>query len=873
MILSTFLSLDVTIYTERINMVMDKLFGCMGKRLSILAVLLLLLLPMPLLGQNMSTIGNDYWLCFLNNNSTLYTGTKHRIFVSSANNCSVTVSNPRTGWSTTQNVTVGAVTTIEVPMEQCENTQSEVVVDKGIHVTSTGMISVYSSTLSTATYEAANILPTSTLRDDYVLLTYPADRYGCVFAIVATEDNTTVDIVLTSPTYNGASAGDTLTVNLQYAGQVYQVFQQYENSSYPMNNFRDITGTRVHSRNCKPIAVFNGDVCVYIPYFITGQTCDLVYEQCIPPEYWGRKYIVPFLPFNSYDGHPNYVRVTALYDSTLVTRNNGESVLVNAGESYDFQIIRNNTTVADVVDASLPVSVNLYFASSDNTNGDPSMLNISPIEQRVDNVTFVCRSTQNTQNHKVNVILRTDERHLFRLDGSAHSDEFSVVTEDITYSSAIFNLSAGSHTMSMNGGSGFVGHVFGIGRRESYAYSVGSRLYSMTNTLYVNDVQVRQSDTVMGCKGDTLAFKVKHDSNINYVVWNIDGTFLVGDSVNYTFPTLGTREVVAYLSRTEPTCFSTDDTLRTFVNIHGQDTTMMDTAVCNFPFVWFGNQYTESDTLEHHLQNTFGCDSLLLLNIELTDEGKDTTILDTVVCNLPFIWFDNQYTESDTLEHHLLNAIGCDSLLLMNLVVGENDTVRIRVDGCDSANCFDNYYYNDTLAVANLMSNAGCDSVVFADVYIHPSYYLIARETINQYDTLVWIDGDSYWSEEQHPEVVLRSRYGCDSTLRLSLTVIPYEPPAEQDSSSIWVPNCFTPDEETNSQFKVFGNDIIEMRVFIFNRWGLIVTECDGLTEGWDGTYKGEKCKQETYVYLIEYRIKAMPAVIQKKVGTVLLLR
>ena len=511
-------------------------------------------------------------------------------------------------------------------MEQCENTQSEVVVDKGIHVTSTGMISVYSSTLSTATYEAANILPTSTLRDDYVLLTYPADRYGCVFAIVATEDNTTVDIVLTSPTYNGASAGDTLTVNLQYAGQVYQVFQQYENSSYPMNNFRDITGTRVHSRNCKPIAVFNGDVCVYIPYFITGQTCDLVYEQCIPPEYWGRKYIVPFLPFNSYDGHPNYVRVTALYDSTLVTRNNGESVLVNAGESYDFQIIRNNTTVADVVDASLPVSVNLYFASSDNTNGDPSMLNISPIEQRVDNVTFVCRSTQNTQNHKVNVILRTDERHLFRLDGSAHSDEFSVVTEDITYSSAIFNLSAGSHTMSMNGGSGFVGHVFGIGRRESYAYSVGSRLYSMTNTLYVNDVQVRQSDTVMGCKGDTLAFKVKHDSNINYVVWNIDGTFLVGDSVNYTFPTLGTREVVAYLSRTEPTCFSTDDTLRTFVNIHGQDTTMMDTAVCNFPFVWFGNQYTESDTLEHHLQNTFGCDSLLLLNIELTDEGKDTTI-------------------------------------------------------------------------------------------------------------------------------------------------------------------------------------------------------------------------------------------------------
>ena len=73
--------------------------------------------------------------------------------------------------------------------------------------------------------------------------------------------------------------------------------------------------------------------------------------------------------------------------------------------------------------------------------------------------------------------------------------------------------------------------------------------------------------------------------------------------------------------------------------------------------------------------------------------------------------------------------------------------------------------------------------------------------------------------------------------------------------------------------FKVESNDIIDMRVSIFTRWGLFVTEFDGLTEDWDGTYNGTKCKQDVYVYLVEYHTKTMPAIAQKRIGTVMLLR
>ena len=97
--------------------------------------------------------------------------------------------------------------------------------------------------------------------------------------------------------------------------------------------------------------------------------------------------------------------------------------------------------------------------------------------------------------------------------------------------------------------------------------------------------------------------------------------------------------------------------------------------------------------------------------------------------------------------------------------------------------------------------------------------------------------------------------------------------PPPEDSSAIWVPNAFTPAENGNNMFRVFGNDIIKMHVYIFNRWGNYVTDFDGLTESWDGTHNGEPCKEDAYVYLIEYTTKAMPKCKARKVGAVTLIR
>ena len=74
------------------------------------------------------------------------------------------------------------------------------------------------------------------------------------------------------------------------------------------------------------------------------------------------------------------------------------------------------------------------------------------------------------------------------------------------------------------------------------------------------------------------------------------------------------------------------------------------------------------------------------------------------------------------------------------------------------------------------------------------------------------------------------------------------------DSIIIMAPNVFTPDRDDNNRFFVVSNKFIsQMRVWIYNRRGVLIKEFDGVTEDWDGTKDGRPLPQETYVYYIRY--------------------
>ena len=90
---------------------------------------------------------------------------------------------------------------------------------------------------------------------------------------------------------------------------------------------------------------------------------------------------------------------------------------------------------------------------------------------------------------------------------------------------------------------------------------------------------------------------------------------------------------------------------------------------------------------------------------------------------------------------------------------------------------------------------------------------------------------------------------------------------------SVWFPNAFTPLMETNNTFRCFtANELIDYMLDIYDRNGLLIFHSNDPEAFWDGTFKGQMCKEDTYVYIARYRRPGQDRLMSQK-GTVLLLK
>ncbi len=68
------------------------------------------------------------------------------------------------------------------------------------------------------------------------------------------------------------------------------------------------------------------------------------------------------------------------------------------------------------------------------------------------------------------------------------------------------------------------------------------------------------------------------------------------------------------------------------------------------------------------------------------------------------------------------------------------------------------------------------------------------------------------------------------------------------------LPTAFTPNDDGNNDiFRIRGVGISDIEIFrVYNRWGEQLFETSQLSEGWDGTYKGQKVEQGVYMYYVQ---------------------
>ncbi len=170
--------------------------------------------------------------------------------------------------------------------------------------------------------------------------------------------------------------------------------------------------------------------------------------------------------------------------------------------------------------------------------GDPSMVWITPLNQRIPKITFSAFDYKDKLSdipyscHFVNIVTTTQSLDSMKLDGVGIGSDFRRVKNHPELSYNIRPLPLGTHTLENNDiAGGFTAHVYGVGSYESYAYNVGSLVtkiikekqntFAIINweidTLCQTNSLLKLSYTAQSMI-DSIRYYAAHDKTINETV-------------------------------------------------------------------------------------------------------------------------------------------------------------------------------------------------------------------------------------------------------------------------------------------------------------------------------------------------------------------
>jgi gliding motility-associated-like protein len=213
------------------------------------------------------------------------------------------------------------------------------------------------------------------------------------------------------------------------------------------------------------------------------------------------------------------------------------------------------------------------------------------------------------------------------------------------------------------------------------------------------------------------------------------------------------------------------------LNVNPVSATTLDRTICTGEAITVGGQtFTLPGTYIVTLQNSFGCDSTVTLNLN-TQQGGGKIQVDTAICSGASVTFAGQ-TFTQTGTYQIIYPVGvCRDTLLLNLTVNpvyaQNDII-IDTTICqgDSVTIGTNSYSVSGTYVISLQTSLGCDSIVTLNLIVNPSYDdITVNRTICEGETVTI--GTSMFSTSGTYQIPLQTTLGCDSIVTLNLTVNP----------------------------------------------------------------------------------------------------
>lgn len=621
----------------------------------------------PAGAQDKSNKGKEFWLgygyCWNFTSEPPLNTQELVLYLSAEAPATVTVSIANTTWTQTVNIPANTVdASILIPKTGAADARifTEGLSNKGIHIVSDTPIVVYAHTYNGLISAATMLMPVETYGFLNYSLNYSQSQSASSppspplsttqngpdwyswFYVVASEDNTRLQITPSDTTTGGWLPGQTYTVSLN-KGEIYNVMGKLGAGNQAWAASKDMTGSKIVSiqgadGNCHPFAMFSGSSGIRLCKNDGGENMQ---QQVFPVQAWGTRYLTYHTLNNTTtdinDQFKNFYRI-AVADPTTVVRKNG---VVMTGLIKNFYYEFLDSLGGDYIEADKPVLVAQYtpggnrcYLASSFAYGDPEMFYLSPVEQGKKDVLFYATRKQNIDYNYLNVIVPTAGLSSLKLDGNPF-DPANIKTHpnNPAFSVAVARIPGAAAQHRLICDSTFTATVYGLGYFESYGYNVGTNINNLNNYSAIkNTFNTTGNTDTFTCRNTPVRLFVKlaypatsihwrfsqvagispnADSVINTPVLlnteSINGRsyFVYSLQQDFSFAALGTYNIpIAYTAALIPNCNQTEYATVTVVVKQGPVADFSIPSACpNQSIVLTGTSTTTGFTIASYLWN------------------------------------------------------------------------------------------------------------------------------------------------------------------------------------------------------------------------------------------------------------------------------
>lgn len=180
-------------------------------------------------------------------------------------------------------------------------------------------------------------------------------------------------------------------------------------------------------------------------------------------------------------------------------------------------------------------------------------------------------------------------------------------------------------------------------------------------------------------------------------------------------------------------------------------------------FLLFSNSF-QTGNLSVVAQNSCGQSTATTVALQQFQASAQTLNINT--CN-SYDWNGQTITQSGTYNFTGQTVNGCDSLVVLNLNITPAITDTINVETCGSFPWNGQTFWVSGTYIDSLQTASGCDSIITLELIIHPITSLTLDSTV--LDSFTW-NGNTYTTSGQYTQF-FTSVHGCDSTVTINLTI------------------------------------------------------------------------------------------------------